>query len=441
VRTFLYPALFLISAALGVLSLAEWASLSLDSARQDQAVVITKQSALAQTEKGFLPDADRYVQSYSELRLLAQKEKDPAQRIELLCHALEQVGNAIRLRPQHSVYLVNWANVRQVLGASHECGRPYTSGDFREAVAFALSSDPTNPSVLFSAGLIRQWAGDEAGAWHLFHQVLLLGVDVPQGQLDYIQSQITSPAALKAIVPARFPQINHWSRQLQKQSFVPLREISPALASLQLSALAQSKSEYEQGRIPIELQIKRLQGLLALGVTNVVRQTIDAELAELLEHKGEQGLAQYLRARSKLVEIQVNRAYVDSDTRPLKGALGAWNDQRPVLLDQFYSSIGFFVPMGAWPRLIELHAQTEVSSFSTTNLKFLVSDDNQRWMDVQGEVRTEKFVLANHTVVAAHSDVEPSKYWKIHFASSSRDKLFYNGLEQLVKVYVAPGGL
>jgi hypothetical protein len=70
----------------------------------------------------------------------------------------------------------------------------------------------------------------------------------------------------------------------------------------------------------------------------------------------------------------------------------------------------------------------------------MVSSDNQRWEDVLGEVTLEKFLVANHTLVAIRSEVDLYKFWKIHFASSARTRNFSNPLNKLVRVYVDAGG-
>ncbi len=388
----------------------------------------------------FFGKSDWHIKAHAELRLAALKETDQNRRLELLCSALSEVGKALTHQPHNSVYLVNWANLRQLVSAKHDCALPYTRGDFREAVAFALNADPTNASVLFSAGLIRQWAGEPELAWGLFKQVLLLGVSLPRAQVDYIALQIKDAASAEAIIPARFPQIATWTGLLQERQPESAQIYAPVLEKLQTTALATSTQELEQSKIPTDVHIKRISALLAMGVANSVRQKIDRQLSQHLEARGERVLALYLKERASLVEIDVNRAFLDSDTRPLKSVLAAWNDQQTFALDQFYGSVGFFVPGATAPRLVELHAYSDVTSFSPSFLKIMVSSDNQRWEDVLGEVTLEKFLVANHTLVAIRSEVDLYKFWKIHFASSARTRNFSNPLNKLVRVYVDAGG-
>lgn len=423
------------------LSVVEWlAVVSVPNQKSNRFVnsLVVEPSSLVPFS--FLGKSDWHIAAHAELRKAALKETDQNRRLELLCSALSSVGKALYHQPHNSVYLVNWANLRQLVSAQHDCALPYTQGDFREAVAFALTADPTNASVLFSAALIRQWAGEAEIAWGLFKRVLLLGVSLPKAQVDYIALQIKDAASAEAIIPARFPQVATWTGLLQERQAEKAQVYSAVLEKLQTAALEASSKELEQGKIPTEVHVKRISSLLALGVANSVRQKVDRQLSQYLEGRGERVLALYLKERASLVEIDVNRAFLDNDTRPLKSVLGAWNDQHSFALDQFYGSVGFYVPGSIAPRLIEVHAYSEVPSFSPSFLKIMVSSDNQRWEDVQGEVELEKFLLANHTVVAIRSDVDLYKYWKIHFASSARTRNFSNPLDKLVRVYVDAGG-
>ena len=207
------------------------------------------------------------------------------------------------------------------------------------------------------------------------------------------------------------------------------------LTELQLEALLRNETDLKSGKIPAQLYFDRLTSLLEVASSSRVRARIDAELSRYYALQGQDSLQKYLDNRRLYEAIQVNSASISADTRPLKAPLVNWLMPGPVILNQFYNSVGFYAPKGAAIKYIELVGSKDSALISEVSLKLFVSEANQQWDEVTQEVTVTSFEMAGlPRVVFAVPDL-PHRYWKINFSSASRDGRFTNSLTEMVQVY------
>lgn len=387
-------------------------------------------------EAALLPLSDPDI-AYQAARLLYRTgllERDPAQRINFFCRSLSQVGEALSRNPASSRLLINWANLRQLL-SDVSCSQVLTEGDYECVARYALERDPTNTDVLFSSAQIFQWAGKRQEALGRLRNFLEFAHDVNQRQYDFIEQQLVNAADVSAVVPARFPQIVDWSERLQARKPTLFRDARDALANLQLEAIAKNDAALKAGEIPSQLFFDRLSTLLDVVSSTRVRKMIDSELSRYYGARGQERIQRYLEARQRVANLDVIRAVTYSDTRPFKTSLISWQTEERVTANTFYTSVGFYLPRNSFIETIELVGDTNALPISPISFKFLASDDNQNWIEVTAKGSVDSLEFARHSRLVIMLPPLPHRYWKVHYASSSRDGGFTNRLDSLVKVY------
>lgn len=378
-------------------------------------------------------------EAFVELALAEKSRGDQTdemgERIRWYCRALSSFGQALKYRPQQSDYLMNWANVRQILG-DLTCEEELTTGSYQDAIILALKSDPNNNAVLFSAGLLYLWADARGAAFELFKRLLTLGTTVSSAQEDYIFEQLRDPQELKLVVPPRFPQVGRWSRRLWALNPERKQAFRPVLAPLQLTALKRTQQELESGAIPGKLHLERLMGLWSVAATEKVRQELDRQLEHYYRIMGASELAGYFKLRSQLEQLAVVKAVRYSDTRPLHGSLVRWNEIGRVNLDTFYQTIGFYLPEGSVLKLIELQAFKGDAAEVISQLKVLVSENNRDWVELGPlEVTRSWHKVGDQKLLALTPQSRYFKYWKIHYGSATRLNQFGAALDNLLNLY------
>lgn len=440
-KPLLFPALGLLSAALALNSLIDF-----QRARAIAAAELLSKPRSAKYESAGNVDSERDILSKygsaqassrlsDSLRLAAVREKDPDKRMHLLCEALQYSGAALSRRPRSGTLLVNWANMKQLLGDTYDCGRPFTQGDFRKSMQSAVEFEPANVGVLFSVGLLAQWAGDSQQALGMYRKALSLGDSLNSVQKDYIARQIVTGQDLLAVVPARFPQVIEWTRRLRSLRGELSQSLESSLDNLHQQALTLAEEEYSTSSIPRAMHEQRLFGLLSVGVSSQSRQKIDRLLSALFAERGSNPISEYLARRTQYSEVAVVRSFTDSDTRPARSPLVNWNHTGERFFDDFYSSVGFFVPDNYRISLIELQGRSETSSISLPLVKLFGSNDNQQWVALEGETRLESVKLGQRFVLAIYPPGDAFRYWKLNFGSSARTRTLGNELQDLIKVY------
>lgn len=382
-----------------------------------------------------LHDAQVHVRIFTLLSRQASETTNPAERVRLYCEALSEIGAAVRAEPANAAYLINWANIRQILGRSVECSLPYTGGEFEAAAHAALLKDPSNVNVLFASAQLFDWAGKSEESSKNLNRTLLLATSLKPFQAEYVASRLRTPRDVEAILPARFPQIAAWSERVQIANPDLFRVATPSFEKLQLAAIDDSLAEFKSGKLPGENHRQRLMSLFASAATSSVRRRLDAELAAYAREQGDEVLTPYLMERGALFEAAVLDAAAGSDTRPLKSVLADWGGNPELCLDEFYASLGFYLPEGESPKLIELQGRRRDAQITPASLKILVSDDNQSWSELQGSVEISSVQFGDSKIVAIHPHSRYFKYWKINFSSSARTRSFCNSAQRMLTVY------
>lgn len=390
----------------------------------------------AYEEASAYPLVDREI-AYQSARLLYRAgllEPDSVQRIQFFCRALGQVGSALKRNPTSSRLLINWANLRQLL-SQVSCPQPLTNGDYEQVTRYALVQDPTNADVLFSSAQILLWAGKRDEALSQFKAFLELEQSVSARQAQFIEQQLLSPEDIVAVIPPRFPQIVEWNQRLHARHATLLREAAAEISRLQLGAMAASDASFKSGEIPTQLYFDRLSALLEVVDSSSVRQTIDAELSRYYGTHGQERLQRYLDRRRLATTLDVVRATSRNDTRPHKSPLVLWEPEGAITANNFYTSIGFFLPRGSMVELIEVVGDARSALIPNLSFKLFASDDNQSWEEITGKVTVESLEFARHARLAWTVPPMNFRYWKVHFSSPSREGTFSNQLDRLLRVY------
>ena len=372
-------------------------------------------------------------------RQQAERESDPGRRVLYFCEALSLVGQALRADPANAKLLTNWANLRQILGAA-DCALPDTRGDYRQALREALASAPADVLVKYAAALVFLWGGEREQALLLFHQALRFGTILDRQQEEFIFSQVQDVHALRSVIPPRFPQIAKYSLwlALNEQAAPPAEaSFTKVLSELQLRAVELSAEEFQDGAIPLDIHWNRMVAMQQASLPEAVRRRIDQELAVVLRRRGQVSAAAYFADRSRAQRLPCVLAYLSADTRPQKSPLVEWGRDQLIYFDDFYASIGFFLPPGQKPRIIELQARSPLEEVPASMIKVYASTDNQNWQDVTGEVQQSSFNALDRATVVLRLNSEYRKYWKIHFASALHQRSFINELSEVIRVYGA----
>ena len=371
-------------------------------------------------------------------REIAADEKDERARIENYCKALSSLGLALRHEPYRATYLVNWANIRQLLGRVN-CEEVYTKGDFRVVSSLALKEDPTNVRVIYAAALVALWSGDKEKALGLLNKALTFDVTISPTQETLIDSVIQSPEDLLAVVPKRFPQASRWSNIIRFSDPVRFKSMRAALGEIQTRAIELSGSEFDRDEIPGLLHLQRLLSIFGVESSNASHKVLDEELGRYLVRNGQRPVGEYLEARSKLQELEIVRASIESDTRPLKSALSGWGRIEKIAFDEFYRSIGFFLPEGQKVTVIQILGQDPAATLPVHSVQLFVSDDNESWSEMTLGLQITQFQVGGRPLVALEVREGDHRYWKVHFSNGERRLLLKAPLDLLVRAFGIDG--
>jgi hypothetical protein len=398
-----------------------------------EVLLITEQaagSALSASQ-----DFIRLTQLYSEA---AERERDQGRRLELYCRAIAQLGRGIKRDPFNPRLLVNWANIRQILG-SYDCELPFTQGSYKQTLELALTWAPSDMQIKYASAMVLLFGGEKEEAHKLMGEVLAYDPILPAAFRNFIFSQVTDETSYKDIVPPRFPQILTFSNYLleHKAELSPelLLAINDELEASQKAAIQESSQSFQNRAIPLKLHLERLRGLRKVSANAQIRSLLDSALAELFIRKREKELGDYFARRSQLRRLSLIRAALPSDTRALKTPLVDWNVNQSLSFDDFYRSVGFFLPAGQTPEFIELRGGNKSSSINASVVKILVSEDNQAWLDVSAEGKSSVFNDGLNLLLVLQVPAEYHRYWKINYASGGREKSLTGELSSLLNVY------
>lgn len=372
----------------------------------------------------------------SVLKRNARKEVRLEDQIILYCEALSAAGSAVKLNPLKASYLLNWADLRQIL-SDIECKEELTKGSVKDAVEYALKLDPRNPAVTYSAAVMLMRIGERPRALALLNATLLTETALSSSKREYVLKQITSKEDLENIIPARFPQIADWSLFIKEKRPTLFQRESFTISAMQLNALKEAVKEYELGMLPFEIHKQRLLSLLPSTASSAIRQTLDAELGRVLPTGLQESklTKEYLLKRATLSELYIVRGVIDSDTRSETTPLSRWGADQNVEIDSFAQSVGFYLPSGQNVLLIELNSKGIPASGLSEMLRLLVSDDNQHWSTPRESYKTSLVELEDQKYLSIEYSGEYHRYWKINHTGQSRSENFGAPLQSLIKVY------
>ncbi|NLF24352.1 MAG: hypothetical protein GX589_01670 [Deltaproteobacteria bacterium] len=360
--------------------------------------------------------------------------KTPELKIDFYCKTLSLLGSAVQQRPFDAQYLMNWANMRQIL-AGVSCSQDLTSGNFEEAAETALLRHPADAELQYRAALLSLWAGNKTRALELFSRVLLLATDLTELQREYIRQQIDNESDLLTVVPARFPQVNQWAALFLAKDPERFSVFASGFKDLQVKALKKGLQDYRQGEIPPEIFFRHLSGLMATAADAEMGQRADTEMATYFEEIGSEEGQRYFEERSKIRKLDVARAWRAADTRPASTCLAGWGRKDRVAFDSYYTTLGFYLPPGRRVKMIELHALQDIKALEPQFLRIYVSDDNERWRELGERIEVERISFAGGVLMALKIKGSYFKYWKVHFGGAQRNQGFVNTLPQIINVY------
>lgn len=356
-------------------------------------------------------------------------------KIERTCEALSRLGQALTKQPLHSRALMNWANLRQVLGPI-SCASPYTEGDFEAVARFALAHDPFNTEVMYAAAQILDWGGKEFESRKLLNRFLSLATSLRPAQEEFVLQRLRSPEQIAEILPQRFPQIIEWSARLRERSPGVFESAAPVIAQMQLAGIDQNDRAFEAGTIPAELFYRRLVQLLDAAALSSVRQRLDSELMKYYTLVGKRDVVDYLEQRKRYVNLEIIPAGLVSDTRPLKSSLFQWGLEGRVAFNTYFNSIGFFLADRQSPRLIQLAADGRTGGIVESDIRVFASDDNRRWAELPAaQMNVKTMEIGERSIVVIRLPEQAHRYWKIHYANSARRGTFINELAGMISVY------
>lgn len=359
----------------------------------------------------------------------------PSEQVGEYCRSLSLLGEALVRQPLHSGLLINWANLRQLLG-TFDCKLPGTVGDAPAVLELALRQDPTNPRVQYNAGQIYFWLGSPDKAQSAFRQALELGFRLSPGQSDFVLNLINTGADIQAVVPDRFPQVVDWSVMIYNSKPHLFDSATKELSEMQLRAIQASREDMAQARISGELHRDRLLALDKVRASTTVRRFIDDELSRLEAELGNRTLVSYYRERREYQDLTVIPAALSADTVPAKSSFCSWGADSRLALDDFYQSIGFFIPPGQHVKLFEIEGPSAADKFPIEQVQVLGSSNNQQWVDIGANITKRVVPLRGRiSLVFSVNDPGEYRYWKIHWSRSARDRMMLGDLDKMLRVF------
>jgi len=407
---------------------------SLQSALTESIVPEQEVAALRRAADVVVGSGAAHARLSARLRSAAELTPDSKSRVATYCESLQAVGEAVQREPANAAFLINWANLRQLLG-SVECPGRFTVGDFRAVASAALAADPTNTRVLYAAAQLADWTQDTGELDRLLNRFLTLNTSLKASESEFVFSNLVSAERIARIIPPRFPHVVVWSRLAQRRDPELYRQLQAAWGALQLAAIEESTGELTRETIPLELHRRRLLDMVDIAAQPVVQQRADKELSLLFARAGSPDLAGYFGSRATMEQLPVVRAVQRSDTRPGGSSLVAWGHDDVAVFDEFFATVGFYVPKGFQPRVVELLSAPGGARLETAVIQVLASNDNANWNQLSDRVKSLPLTVGEMNGVALQLDGGTFRYWKIHFGSAERGRTFRNSLANLVKVY------
>lgn len=388
--------------------------------------------------ESWFADAESHFTRYRALAVTAQHEVDPKQRAALQCQSLIELQAAVKARPRESIYLVHLADQLQLRTSNESCPEISGTSGVTSIVEYALQQDPTNMQVTYAAGLLYLQQGDVSRAYPLFKHFLAASTGASDAQINFLISLVHTKEDLLSIVPARFPRIAPISGILKHYHTNLFESLRQPLAQMQIEGIQASLADFKSGVLPRIYHLQRILSLMEVVASSEVRRELDNQLSLVYGGEGQQDLAGYFRLRAEMLDLEILRGALATDTHPLKGNLGQWGSDDIVYVDGFHQSIGFYLKPGQGVKIIELLTTAPKGELTPSALRLFVSENNENWVEFPGNFTIETFKIGTRRVVAMRIDSVPSdmpRYWKINYSLGARSNQFYNSFESLLRVY------
>ena len=366
----------------------------------------------------------------------ATETSDGARQVKFLCSALSTYGELIQDEPLSGPYLVNWANVRQIL-SSTECREKLTSGEIAQVVALARKSDPTNVAVAFAAAQLALWEGKRQEALQLFRAALDLGTGASAQMERYIVRALRSPQDLMSVIPPRFPHVLRWSQLVLDGHPERRLEYREVLAKLQQSAVTRALEELRANQVGLEIVQKWLLALFDFAADTPTRQLLDRTLSEDLNDRtsDQRALRDYLRDRAQYASLEVVAGLRLNDSQPQRGVVSSWGRRGLLTLDENYTSAGVFVGDKQSVHFVQLQALKIGTRIDPAELHIRISNDNQNWRDPDVAPILRKISTPSRDLLVYEFQGLETRYLKVTFERALRRAQFGAPLPLLITLY------
>lgn len=364
----------------------------------------------------------------------ARDQNTAALQLDEYCNAFRSVTRALSAKPYDARLLVQWANVRQVLGGA-ACAQSSPKEGVIAALKLALQEDPTNMQIAYAGALIFGWSNNREEELKLLRSVVRYQDPLSEGQIGFILSEIRSKDDLRAVLVPRFPQVVTWAQLLRLKAPRVFERVRESLAELQQSAVVESEGEALNSTIPQELHSRRLLDLQTEVATDGVRRFLDGAIVRGFGEKLDSKVAAFLAARSTLSKLQIVRSTLEGDTRVRKSPLVKWDAAQGVAFDEYFRTIGFFLPTEQGVDFITLDASAGGGAVDLAAIRLFVSSDNQSWGELPLQRQPEIVRYGDRTLLVLIPTEKDHRFWKVHYDSSARTRSFWGDLDQLLQVY------
>jgi hypothetical protein len=161
---------------------------------------------------------------------------------------------------------------------------------------------------------------------------------------------------------------------------------------------------------------------------------VDKLLYKFFSDTEAKDLSRFFEMRSNYSELPTLVAYRMADSRPLKSSISDWGSQKRVALDNFFTSMGFYLPKDTTLRRIELHSNSYTPEPIQSLIRVLASDDNQSWEDLTGICTVSSIVFNSKVIVQIELPGSTKPFWKINFQSPARVSKFVGPLDSMIRI-------
>ncbi|NDC39800.1 MAG: hypothetical protein EBZ48_17500 [Proteobacteria bacterium] len=201
-----------------------------------------------------------------------------------------------------------------------------------------------------------------------------------------------------------------------------------------MASIDEARQRLESQKLPQELFERMLHELQEVSATDKVRRKVDSELAQEALGRRASVEAEFLKRRSELQSLAIIAAQAASDTRPSTTSLVRWGHAQQVYFDDFYQTVGFYLPPHQGASLIVLRAPFSGQMVQVESLRVFASEDNERWMEVSPQ-KVATLRVGSNQLVEVSIPLEGQRYWKIHNSSPVRSRQFGGSLSDILSVY------